>query len=101
MRKSAAETDSLIAVRVRPRSTRAGVERAADGGIVVRVHAPPAGGAANRECEAVVAEALRLPKSAVRVQRGHRSRSKWIAVSGLSPAQARAGLEKMAGERPS
>ncbi len=97
MRRKASEADRFITVRVRPRSARAGVERGPESGIIVRVHAPPAEGAANRECEATIAKALGLPRSAVRVVSGHRSRSKQIAVSGLSPAEARARLEEAAG----
>ncbi len=78
------EPDRLITIKVRPRSTRAGLERQRDGGFVVRVHAPATEGAANRECEAVLAKALRVPKSAVQIVRGEKSRSKQISVAGLT-----------------
>jgi len=87
----------LIALKVRPRSGRSRVERGRDGGLVVCVHAPAADGAANRECLEVIAEALGVPKSAVQIVRGERSRNKEIAVAGLSAAEARARLESSAG----
>ncbi len=91
----------LIAVKVRPRSSRSGIERGSGGAIVVRVHAPAAEGAANRECMAVLAEALGVSKSGVRIVRGGKSRAKQIAVTGLSAAEVRARLERAAERRPS
>jgi uncharacterized protein (TIGR00251 family) len=89
----------LVSIKVRPRSTRAGIEVGSDSGLVVRVHAPAAEGAANRECEAVLAKALGLPKSAVHIVRGEKSRSKQIALTGLSAAEARARLDDIAVRR--
>ncbi len=101
MSSSSSGNEGLFTIWVRPRSARSGIERGSDGSIVVRTHAPPAEGAANRECEAIVAKALALPKSAVRIVGGRRSRAKRVAVSGLSPAEAMARLEAVAGGRPS
>jgi len=91
------EREQVISVRVRPRSSRASVAVGSDGGLVVRVHAPAAEGAANRECLALLAQALGVAKSRVRIIRGQKSRSKHIVVDGLSVAQARARLERRAG----
>ena len=88
----AKEGEALISIRVRPRSARSGVGIGADGGMVVSVHAPAAEGAANRECVAVLAKALGVAKSSVRIVRGERSRSKRVAVAGLSVDDARARL---------
>ncbi len=93
--RSAAEP---IAITVKPRSTRAGVTLGGDGSIVVRVHAPAAEGAANRECVAVFADAVGVPKSAVHIVRGERGRTKQLAVDGLGAAEVRARLEQTGGE---
>jgi uncharacterized protein (TIGR00251 family) len=85
-----------IAIQVRPRSSRAGVGLGKNGALVVRVHAPAAEGAANQECIRVLAQALAVPKSAVQIVRGGKSRSKQIAVAGLSGAEVRARLERAA-----
>jgi hypothetical protein len=95
------EAGGLVTIKVRPRSTRSGVEKQSDGGLVVRVHAPAAEGAANRECESVLAKALGVPKSAVRIVRGEKGRSKQVSVAGLSTAEARARLQQVAEGRPS
>jgi uncharacterized protein YggU (UPF0235/DUF167 family) len=62
----------------------------------VCVHAPAAQGAANRECVAVLAKALGVPKSSVQIVRGGRGRSKRIAVTDLSSAQVRDRLAQAA-----
>ena len=89
--------NELIAVTVKPRSTRAGVALGADGRVVVRVHAPAVEGAANRECCAALAAALGVPKSAVTIARGEKGRAKQIAVANLTAAEVRARLRR-AGE---
>lgn len=95
-----ASDDQLIAVRVRPRSSRSCVERDSAGRLVVCVHAPAAEGAANKECVAVLAKALTVAKSAITIVTGQRGRSKQIVVEGMAPREARARLELAAfGER--
>jgi hypothetical protein len=92
----ARQASAIILLKVRPRASRSRVERGADGGLVVCVHSPAADDAANREFVDVVAEALEVPKSAVHIVRGQKSRRKQIAVVGLRAAEARARLEKAA-----
>lgn len=87
-----------VEIQVRPRSSRTGVTAREDGTLVVHVHAPAVKGAANAECVAVLAKALSVPRSAIRIVRGGRSRVKHIAVAGLAAAEARARLARAAGE---
>ena len=88
----------LVTVRIRPRSSRAGVMLGSDGGVVISVHAPAAEGAANRECLALLAKALGVPKSAVRIARGAKSRVKQVAVANLDCEEVAARLERAARE---
>ncbi|MBN1459348.1 MAG: DUF167 domain-containing protein [Armatimonadetes bacterium] len=88
----------FVSIRVRPRSSRAGLGLASDGTILVRVNAPANEGAANRACRELLAKVLGVPKSAVEIVRGQKSRAKDIAVVGLSASQVRARLKKAAGE---
>jgi uncharacterized protein (TIGR00251 family) len=90
------DSDRLVDVRVRPRSSRAGLTVDTDGELSVRVHAAASQGAANRECVALLAKALGVPKSAVEIVRGERSRLKQVAVAGLDAAEARARLQQEA-----
>ena len=87
-----------FSIRVKPRSSRTGIQLGNDEAIVVRVHAPAVGGAANRECLAVLAKALSVPPSALRIVRGERGREKLIAVEGMTAAEAQAGLRRAAEE---
>lgn len=58
----------------------------------VRVRAAPVDGEANAALEAVLARALDLPRSAVRVARGASARLKQVAIEGLAEAEARRKL---------
>lgn len=76
-----------VALRVTPRGGSDaidGIETLADGRSVVkvRVRAIADGGAANRAVIELLAKALRVPKSHVRVLSGTTSRHKQVAVDG-------------------
>ena len=88
-----------IALRVTPRGGQDaidGIETLADGRSVVkvRVRAVAEGGEANRAVTELLAKALRVPKSRVRVLSGATSRLKQVAVDG-DPAQLGAALEAL------
>ncbi len=80
-------------VKVKPRSSKSGVT-AARGELVIQVHAPALKGQANREMVEVLAKALDVPRSAVRIVRGEHSRRKQVEVSGLSAKEALSRLER-------
>lgn len=76
-----------LAVRVQPGASADRIEGRGrdDAGRVfvkLRVRARPEDGAANAAVEAVVAEALGLPKSAVRVVTGAKTRIKGLGIEG-------------------
>jgi uncharacterized protein YggU (UPF0235/DUF167 family) len=72
-----------VTVRVTPRSGRRSVEADPEG-IAVRVRAAAEGGRATDEARRVLAEALGVPASRVRLASGARSRIKVFEVEGLS-----------------
>jgi uncharacterized protein YggU (UPF0235/DUF167 family) len=80
----------LVSVRVRPRS-RPGLSLT-DGGLVVSVAAPPEKGRATEEARRVLAAALAVPASAVRLRSGATTRRKSFGVVGLNPVAARERL---------
>jgi uncharacterized protein YggU (UPF0235/DUF167 family) len=87
----------MLRLRLTPRaSTNAVLGWRADGVLGVRVTAPPVEGAANRAVEALLAERLGLPRSAVSVARGERSRDKLVRVAGMTLAEVRTRLERAA-----
>lgn len=73
-----------IDVRLIPRSGRPGLAESRDGRLLVRVSAPPVGGAANEALIALIAERCAVPKRSVRIVAGQRSRQKRIAVEGIT-----------------
>lgn len=67
-------------VRVKPGSKRPGVEVAADGSLMVRVAARAVDGAANEALVGALAAHLGVPRSRVRIARGHSARTKLVDV---------------------
>ena len=80
----------VIDVRVIPRAAKAGLAGTRDGALLVRLNAPPVEGAANDELIAVLAKVLGVPRRAVTIVAGERSRSKRVAVAGITPATVEA-----------
>ena len=77
-----------ITVRATPRSGRDSIEAGTGGVFLVRVTAPPDEGRANAAVCKVLAEALGVPKSAVTVVRGHRTRVKTLEITGMTDDEA-------------
>lgn len=82
----------IISVRVIPRAGTSGVAGTRGVALLVRLHAPPIEGAANEELIDVIATALAVPKRAVSIASGERSRHKRVRVSGIDAATAEARL---------
>jgi uncharacterized protein len=64
------------------------------GALKVKVQAPAREGRANEALLEFLAEKLRLPRRAVTLKRGDKSRQKVISVDGLSLVEARERLEE-------
>jgi uncharacterized protein len=93
-----------IRVRVTPRGGRDaidGVESLSDGQRVlkVRVRVVPEDGAANEAVRGILAKALRLPVSAVRLNSGAAARVKTFSIAGDAGALA-AQLAVLTGQDP-
>ena len=73
-----------ISVRVQPRASRNRVGEYRDGALLVSVTAPPQDGRANAALLELLAEALGVAKSRLRIVRGHTGRDKVVAVDGLT-----------------
>ena len=81
-----------LAIRVQPRARRTEVAGEREGAVVIRVSAPPVDGRANEAVCRLIAERVGVPKSAVRVVRGHTGRDKQVRVDGVSADQVRRRL---------
>ena len=77
-----------LAVRLTPRAGRArieGIRQTPDGPVAaIAVTAPPEDGKANAALEQLLAKALHLPKTAVRVTQGGKSRNKTVTIDGAT-----------------
>lgn|SRR5579872_2610302 len=84
-------------VRVARRASRDAIEGVYDdgqgGALKVRVTAPPTDGRANEVVRRLLAERLNVGVSAVRILAGEQSRTKRVAVAGVTAAQVRNLIE--------
>ena len=87
----------MLRLRVRPRASRDEIVGWQEGTLCVRVAAPPIEGEANRAVEALLARALGVAPSRVRVVRGERSREKLVSITGLGDADVRSHLASVSG----
>lgn len=81
-----------ISVRAQPRASRSEVVGLHGAQIKIRIAAPPVDGAANTELIKLLAKALGVSRSALRVVRGEGSRSKVVRAEGATVAQTRVAL---------
>ncbi len=80
--------DTILRVRVTPRSGKTEVTRV-DGGVVyARIAAPPVDGAANSALIKLLADALDVPKSRLSIRSGASGRDKQVTIEGLDEAAA-------------
>jgi hypothetical protein len=82
--------ETTFTVRVTPRAGRDAIEGEYQGALKVRLTAPPLDGRANEALRRLLAESLNVPVSAVRIVAGEKSRTKRVAVVGVSRAQVTA-----------
>jgi uncharacterized protein (TIGR00251 family) len=78
-----------IDVRVIPRAGKSAIAGERDGRMLIRVAAPPVEGAANDAIIELLAKLLDCPRRAVRIVSGQKSRSKRLAVDGVTPDEVR------------
>jgi uncharacterized protein (TIGR00251 family) len=74
----------LLSVRVVPRAARAGLAGIREDALLVRLNAAPVEGAANAELIDVLADVLGVPRRALSITVGERSRRKTVLIRGLS-----------------
>jgi uncharacterized protein YggU (UPF0235/DUF167 family) len=90
MRKHGVEKDVALSrgvvrltILAKPRASRSRVVKSEGLTVEVALAAPPAEGAANTELIEVLARALAVPKSALRLTLGKSSKHKLVEVTGL------------------
>ena len=83
---------ALLDLKVSPKASRNAVTGYMGEVLKVSVTAAPEKGKANRAVEELLAEALGLPLSAVRVVAGHTAKTKRVEITGLAEATLRQQL---------
>jgi uncharacterized protein (TIGR00251 family) len=81
--RSSQRAETIVTVRVIPRSPRSRVDGTRGDAFLVRLAAPPVEGAANDALVAFLAEHLDLPRRNIRIVSGVKSRDKQIGITGL------------------
>jgi hypothetical protein len=79
-------------VRVVPRAKRTALGGLRDGAFLIRLAAPPVDGAANDALISFLSTQFGLPRRAIRIVSGERSRRKRVAVDGLSAEEVQKRL---------
>lgn len=74
-------------VKVVPRASFEKIDGAAAGDLKVHICAPPVQGAANKALVRLVAKALKIPKTSLKVVSGQKARRKRLMVQGLEPVE--------------
>lgn len=72
-----------------PRSSRAHLAEVTEGVLKVKLTAPPADGAANKQLIELMSKALGVSKSSIAIIKGHKSRDKVLALKGVKGIQGR------------
>ena len=89
-----APTAVTLAIRIQPRASKNEVIRREDGGIKIRLTAPPVDGAANEALVRFLADTFSVSKSQVEIISGHTSRDKVVKIEGIGKADAESMLNK-------
>jgi uncharacterized protein (TIGR00251 family) len=82
--ESVAAGTVVFSVRLQPRASHDEVVGELEGALKIRVQAPAVEGRANEGLIDFLAQLLNLPKSAVRILSGERSRIKRVEIRGVS-----------------
>ncbi len=84
-----------MSVRIQPRASKNEVV-SREGGVKIRLTAPPVDGAANEALVRFLADTLCVSKSQVEIVSGHTARDKVVKISGIDKTAAETILNKAA-----
>jgi len=83
-RDKAAPASVTLSVRIQPRASKNEAVRLENGGLKIRLTAPPVDGAANEALVKFLADRFSVAKSQIEIVSGHTGREKIIRISGVS-----------------
>ena len=85
---------ATFAIRVQPRAARTAISGTVGDALKISVSAPPLDGRANVAVVEFFSEILSVPRSAVQVVAGERSRNKMVRIVGCSGADVQRRLRE-------
>lgn len=74
----------IIKVRIKPRSTKAGISGLVGDALKVKVHSPPLKGVANEELLELLSKTFLIRKSAMKIIKGNNSKDKFVEIEGIN-----------------
>jgi uncharacterized protein (TIGR00251 family) len=77
-----------LSVRIQPRASKNEVILMENGGVKIRLTAPPVDGAANEALVKFLSRLFSVARSQVEIVSGHTSRDKTVRISGITNADA-------------
>jgi uncharacterized protein (TIGR00251 family) len=77
-----------LSTRIQPRASKNEITRMENGGLKIRLTAPPVDGAANEALVRFLADTLSVSRSQVEIVSGQTSRDKIVRISGVGKADA-------------
>ncbi len=93
----AEETRVTLSMRIQPRASKNEIVRMENGGLKVRLTAPPVDGAANEALVRFLADRLGVARSQVEIVSGHTGREKIVRIGGVTSADTERLLNLKAG----
>ncbi len=87
--KNISDKKAVIEVHLQPGAKRSEIAGFREGVLYAKVTAQPQKGQANRALVELMARTLKVPKSAINIVRGQSSRSKVIAIQGLTSEEVK------------
>ena len=90
-------SSTIIDVRVIPRAGKSGIAGMRGDSLLVRLNAPPVDGAANAELIEVLADAFGVPKRAVSIVSGERSRQKRVRIEAATDEVLSSAFSRLRG----
>ena len=91
--QTSADTVTL-SVYVQPRASAAAFAGIHDRSLKIKLTAPPADGAANKQCCQLLAKTLSVPKTSVEITSGHTNRHKRIRIH-LGPGYEKTAIKNL------
>jgi len=80
---------AVLSIRIQPRASKNEVIRLENGGLKIRLTAPPVDNAANEALVKFLSAVLSVAKSQIEIVSGHTSREKIVRIHGVSEADAK------------